>query len=245
MVWLTLASPSSPQGGAHQAQQGQQAEHQGRGLGDGFDLNGESVGTTQVCVAETVECGTDGRRLIDVIRVRVVGSPEGGVGQDTVLDTIRIGVLHPCGDRRWNEQREDVVRTTEGDARVHSRFRIDGRAKGKHGVVGGPVNRGQERKHGLRGAVRGIRGRVIAPGRGNIDSRLKHHRIGDVDVLPHLVGVAVRLRILLAVRKCRPKADGFRTCHGIEGEHQAGGENCCEANRLSSTHETNFSETEC
>ena len=210
------------------AQQGEASKTEKRKAGrlwDQLDLNREGVGARKVCMPEAIEGVAHSASLVKVEAVGVICSSETGIGQDAVLDTDSTGALDarrdegsPCRDG------EGMVRAAEGNAILGSGIGVDGGTEGDHGMIGRAIQNGEKGEHSLghtRGA--GVSSSLIVPSDRLVSSRRQKDRIGDIDVLTHLVVGAVGLGIL-NTDKTRTEADCDCARAPDEGHSKAGGE---------------------
>ena len=55
---------------------------------------------------------------------------------------------------------------------------------------------GEKREDWLSGTIGRVRRSLVVPSGGLVDTFRQKDRVGDIDILPHLIGGSVRLRVL-------------------------------------------------
>ena len=216
----SFLTPAAQQGEACKTE-----EREGGRLGNQVDLNREGVGASKVGVPEAIEGVAHSACLVKVATVGMICSSEGSISQDAVLDSDATGALDARRDEGSpSRDGECMVRAAEGNAILGSGIGVDGGPEGEHGVIGRAIHNGQEGKHTLSHACGArVGSSLIVPSSRLVSSRRQKDRIGDVDVLTHLVIGAVGLGILNA-DKTRTEADCGCARAPNEGDSEAGGE---------------------
>lgn len=197
-----------------------QREKRSRWLGHCDDLDRETVGAGEVCVAEGIKRRADAASFIEIQAVRVVGYSKGGICHDGILYAHGIGALHSRGDRRSTcTDGKGIVDTTEENASVGAGVGVDRRSEGLNRVVSGSVHDRDERENRLGHArCERIGSSKVRPRRGLVGASSEEHRVRDIDVLAHLVIAAVRLCVLSRSRQSRPESNSDSIGAGEESE---------------------------
>lgn len=187
-----LAPPSE-----HQGDSAEKDERDAGRLWDLLDLDREGVSSSEVCEAEAVEGVSYSAGFIKESAVRVVSRAKACVSENAVLNPVCVGVLNPGGNSGPSRRNgEGGIRSSKDNQVLNSGQGVDSVPKGENGVVARSVHNSKERKDWLSRSVGSVCRSLIVPGRSLIDSLCQKHSVGDIDVLPHLVGSSVRWGVL-------------------------------------------------